>query len=79
MINPKATRGSLIFVTILVVIVAILHYDFWNWGQNQWTFLAWTQEYLYRFVLVTFAFPVLNYIIGQLSWPMADSDERGDR
>lgn len=76
--NPKSTAGSLLFVLILVVFVSILHYDFWNWGPNQFTFLAWTQEFLYRFVLVTVLFPILNYLVGRYSWPGAESEVGGE-
>ncbi|MFW6458084.1 MAG: hypothetical protein ACOCY6_01570 [Halodesulfurarchaeum sp.] len=72
--NPKSTGGSLVFVLVLVVVVTILHYDFWNWGPDQFTFMAWTQEFFYRFVLVTFLFPFFNYIIGRFSWPMPDEE-----
>ena len=73
MVNTKSTRGSLAFVFALVIVVAILHYDFWNWGADQLTVLAWTQEFLYRFAFVTFLFPILNYLIGQIAWPMPKS------
>lgn len=76
--DPKSTAGSLLFALLLVAVVTVLHYDFWNWGTDTFTFLAWTQEYWYRFVLVTFLFPVFNYVLGRYAWPMPESDPGGE-
>lgn len=78
-LDPKSTGGSLAFVLALILVVTVLHYDVWNWGPDQWTFLAWPQEFLYRFALVTLAFPVINYLVGRVAWPMPDSDAGGEQ
>ncbi|AOT70997.1 hypothetical protein [Geosporobacter ferrireducens] len=66
----KTSTGSLLYVLILLVILTILHCDFWNWGNPNIYFGWMPQEFLYRTIFLIVFIPLANYSIQKLSWPL---------
>lgn len=70
--NPNTAKGSLFYLAIIFGIMIILHVDFWNWGPDQWTFLGWNQEFLYRGFFIVVLIPIVNYVWSTLVWPLPE-------
>lgn len=65
-----STGGALLFCSLVLAAGIFLHCDFWNWGVKRFYFGWIPQELLYRLVLISVLFPLLNYLIARIAWPL---------
>lgn len=58
-----------ILVSIMILVMLFLHFDFWNWGKIDPIVFGWLPIGLFYHVVYCFVFAAILWLLNVLWWP----------
>lgn len=70
----KPTKKKLMFVCILIFVMTVLHFDFWNWDKIHPIVFGWMPIGLFYHVVYCLVFIGVIALMNSWAWPAPDEE-----